>query len=115
MDEKNIFVTGASSGIGKQCAIDIAKMGANILVTARRENLLKELMTSLEGTKNQYCACDIMDIKTLSEAIESFVKQNGKLDGVVFSHGYSFIKPIITTELFTLQPFKTEYGRLLRN
>src|ERR1700739_1595607 len=36
------LVTGASSGIGKECARQIAASGINIVLVARRENLLKE-------------------------------------------------------------------------
>src|SRR5687768_183260 len=42
-------VTGASSGIGKQTAIDLAADGATVCVVARREELLQELVEELSG------------------------------------------------------------------
>ena len=43
MNDKTIWITGASTGIGKALAIKFAKNGWNVAASARRENLLKEL------------------------------------------------------------------------
>ena len=40
---KNVWITGASSGIGKALAIKFAKEGWQVAASARRENLLKDL------------------------------------------------------------------------
>ena len=40
---KRVLVTGASQNIGKQIAIEFAKLGAHIVVTARNEKLLKQV------------------------------------------------------------------------
>lgn len=40
---KRVFVTGASTGIGEQLAYHYARLGANVVVTARRENRLKQV------------------------------------------------------------------------
>ena len=42
LEGKLIVVTGASSGIGRQCAIDCSKMGASVVLIARDEERLKE-------------------------------------------------------------------------
>lgn len=42
MDNKTIWITGASSGIGKALAIKFSKKGWNIAISARREKLLEE-------------------------------------------------------------------------
>ncbi len=46
---KIVFVTGATSGIGKGCVIEFAKAGADILICARREELLKEFADQLKN------------------------------------------------------------------
>ena len=45
LEGKTVFVTGASSGIGQETAIQCSKMGANVIVTARSEERLKETMS----------------------------------------------------------------------
>ena len=40
---KNVLVTGASRGIGKGLALQYAKLGANVFITARNEDKLKEV------------------------------------------------------------------------
>lgn len=59
---KYVLITGASSGIGKQLAREFAKKGHNLLLTARREELLKELKEELEkeyACNVLYYPCDI--------------------------------------------------------
>ena len=40
---KNVVITGASTGIGEELAYHYAKLGANVVITARREQRLKEV------------------------------------------------------------------------
>ena len=46
---KTVLVTGASSGIGRETAIQCSKMGAKVVVTARNEERLKETISQMEG------------------------------------------------------------------
>ena len=41
---KNVVITGASTGIGEQLAYQYARLGANVVITARREQRLKEVL-----------------------------------------------------------------------
>ena len=45
-NQKNIWITGASSGIGKALAKKFAREGWQVAASARRENLLKEISKS---------------------------------------------------------------------
>ena len=45
---KNVLVTGASKGIGKALALEYARLGANVMVTARTEKALKEASNILQ-------------------------------------------------------------------
>lgn len=91
---KNYLITGSSSGIGKQCAFDLMDFGSNVLITARREQLLKELLSSSNNDKNMCCASEITDYDKIHEVIKEFVSKNGKLNGLVFSHGIEYKLPI---------------------
>ena len=42
---KNVVITGASTGIGEELAYQYARLGANVVITARREQRLKEVVT----------------------------------------------------------------------
>ena len=48
LENKVIIVTGASSGIGAQCAIDCSKMGARVVLVARNEERLKQILEQCE-------------------------------------------------------------------
>ena len=47
--KKTIWITGGSTGIGKALAIKFADEGWNVAISARRENLLKELSEKFEN------------------------------------------------------------------
>ena len=48
LEQKTILVTGASSGIGRQCAIDCSKMGAKVVLIARNEEQLNMTLSQME-------------------------------------------------------------------
>jgi 3-dehydrosphinganine reductase len=47
-EQKNVYLVGGSSGIGLAAGRELAKRGANILVMARRENLLKQAVETFQ-------------------------------------------------------------------
>ena len=49
MNNKTIWITGGSTGIGKALAIKFANNGWNVAISARRENLLNELSDKYEN------------------------------------------------------------------
>lgn len=48
LEDKTVLVTGASSGIGQQCAIDCSRMGAKVTLIARTETRLQETLSLLD-------------------------------------------------------------------
>lgn len=90
---KNFIVTGASSGMGRQIALELAEAGATVLVIARRENELQKL-------KEYYPDCivpaplDVCNEEKLKNAIKSFVIQYGKIDGAIHAAGISMLTPL---------------------
>ncbi|XP_045180991.2 hydroxysteroid 11-beta-dehydrogenase 1-like protein [Mercenaria mercenaria] len=88
---KRVVVTGASTGIGEQLAYHYARLGANIFITARRENRLKEVLQKCRklGTVEQtygYAVADMMELGSIENVIESAVQQLGGLDVLVLNH-----------------------------
>ena len=64
---KIALITGATSGIGKSCAIALAKLGMNLIVTGRRENLLIELKKELEEKFSVQVLAIQLDVKNADE------------------------------------------------
>ncbi|KAL4235523.1 hypothetical protein ACF0H5_003920 [Mactra antiquata] len=88
---KRVLVTGASTGIGEQLAYQYAEHGAHVVITARRENRLKEVIEECKtrGNKDQkfgYIVGDMLDIDSTENLIKNAVDKLGGLDVVVLNH-----------------------------
>jgi len=68
---KTILVAGASSGIGREVAIECSKMGALVHLIARREDKLNETLSLMEKGEHQIHVCDITDDAQLDELVSS--------------------------------------------
>lgn len=89
LEGKSIFVTGASSGIGRAIAIECSKMGATMLITARNEERLNETMRQLHGNGHESFCVEMTDEKS----VERLVEELGELDGVVLCAGKAMTLP----------------------
>ena len=89
---KSILVTGASSGIGRAIAIECAKMGAAVILTARNENRLKETLSLMDNSQAKHTIISI-DLSSESQINEltDFIKV--RIDGVVQCAGLVIPKP----------------------
>ena len=79
---KRILVTGASSGIGVVLARTLAARGAELVLTARRENTLAEIAAGLAGGPHMILALDVRDHAAWQAARES-IDLDRSVDGVV--------------------------------
>lgn len=76
---KNALVCGASKGIGKAAAIEIARLGANVILLARSEAILKQVKNELqtsEGQSHQYLVADFNDLPDLKAKIKELANTN---------------------------------------
>ncbi|XP_070559673.1 hydroxysteroid 11-beta-dehydrogenase 1-like protein isoform X3 [Ptychodera flava] len=86
---KKVIVTGASTGIGEQIAYHYARLGAKILITARRENLLKEVSKKcieLGAQEAHYLPMDMAKVNDTGRLIVEAEKKLGGLDYLVLNH-----------------------------
>jgi len=90
LEGKTILITGASSGIGKATAIECSKMGANVIITARNEAKLIQVMTELEGEGHQMFLCDL----SKETDIDKMVAELPDVQGVINNAGYTKILPV---------------------
>lgn len=74
LTHKNALVCGASKGIGRAIAMELAAMGANVTVASRNETALVALVASLpnKDQKHQYLVLDTNDTEQLSSTIKQF-------------------------------------------
>lgn len=107
LENKTILITGASSGIGRQCAIDCSKMGARVILVARNVDRLRDTITEMDGDCHTYYEYDLNDIDGIKNLSTSIVAENGKLDGLVHAAGLEVTKPV---KLLT----STDYEKLFR-
>jgi short-subunit dehydrogenase len=86
---KSVFITGASSGLGRALAQHYAAQGATLGLVARRGEALRTLADSLEG--QHYCyALDVRDRPALHAAAHDFIGRNhGSVDVVIACAGVS--------------------------
>ena len=94
LENKVIIVTGASSGIGAQCAIDCSKMGAKVVLVARNEERLKQTLSLMEGEGHWVLPLGLSTSTGLKEAIKEVVGKVGKINGVVNCAGMSSVTPL---------------------
>lgn len=109
LENKVIIVTGASSGIGAQCAIDCSKMGARVVLVARNEERLKQTLEQCEEpSRHMILPFDLSLSDGLKESIKDVVAKVGKINGVVNCAGMSSVTPLklVTDELLD-QFFRT--------
>lgn len=73
---KTVLVTGASSGIGREIAIECSQMGAKVVLNGRNINRLKETLSLMEGDHVVW-TMDLTDSAGMSEAVSCIPALNG--------------------------------------
>lgn len=71
LKNKIVFITGATSGIGKSCAYAFAKEGANIIINARRMNLLNDIADDIRKKFNVKVFAYQLDVRDKKAVIDS--------------------------------------------
>ncbi len=91
---KNIMVTGASSGIGREIAILLSRLGASVIMVARNEERLKETYNELEPGNHSYYLLDFNNPDTIESVMDNVCTNGLKLNGLVHSAGISQTMPL---------------------
>ncbi len=92
LNNKKILVTGASSGIGKSCAIECAKLGAKIFANGRDEARLAGTISELCGENHVAIPGDFLDENFPEKLAESL--SGTTIDGIIHAAGISKFRPI---------------------
>lgn len=83
------LITGASQGIGRTCAVRLAKEGAAVAVAARSQEKLNELVNEITaaGGKATAFALDVADEEQIKSSVKAVIAQFGKIDILVNNAG----------------------------
>jgi 3-oxoacyl-[acyl-carrier protein] reductase len=83
------LVTGASQGIGRACALRLARSGATLALAARSQEKLNELATQIAATGGQAAAfpLDVTDEEQIRSSFKAVLSQFGKIDILVNNAG----------------------------
>ena len=96
LENKVILVTGGGSGLGKSMVKYFLELGANVIITSRREELLIEVAKEFNNKYNSEVfpiACDVRKIDEVENVINESYKKFGKIDCLVNNAAGNFISP----------------------
>ena len=95
-NQKNIIVTGASSGIGEATARALAAQGHRVFLGARREDSLRTLVADIQrdGGEADYRRLDVTDLADFSEFVEAAEQRFGRVDVLVNNAGVMPLSPV---------------------
>lgn len=103
LSNKTILITGASSGIGRSCAVQCSKMGASLLLMGRNDDELNRTVSELQpGTKVEMIVADFSKMIDLELLIAEKILTIGKIAGFIHCAGVEKTLPLKkqTSEVF---------------
>ena len=103
---KSIIITGGGTGLGKSMATRFAELGADLVITSRRQNVIDETAEELRQYGGQVLAvpCDVRDPDQVQHMVDETVNTFGKIDILLNNAAGNFISP---TENLSPNAFKT--------
>ncbi|MRX28569.1 SDR family oxidoreductase [Kangiella sp. HZ709] len=97
---KTVWITGASSGIGEALAYEFAKLGAKLILSARREKELGRVREACENSEQHIIVPLDLAVNTeFQNLVDSVVSNVGKIDLLINNAGLSQRAPVLDTQL----------------
>jgi 3-oxoacyl-[acyl-carrier protein] reductase len=96
-DQKVVIITGASSGIGRETALRLAKDGMRVVLVARREALLDQLAKDIAANGGQalMVPVDVLDHDALHDMVKSTIDHWGRVDVLINNAGVCYDQPVV--------------------
>ena len=94
-DGKTLLVTGGGTGIGRCTAHELAALGANVVIAARRPEPLAATAAEIAraGGRCETALLDVRDEKAVDATVAGLVAKHGRIDGLVNNAGGQFVQP----------------------
>jgi NAD(P)-dependent dehydrogenase (short-subunit alcohol dehydrogenase family) len=111
---KTILVTGGGTGLGKSMGLYFLKLGANLIITSRKLDVLQNTAKEMEaatGGKVLPLACDVREIDQVEKMWTDSIAHFGKVDVVLNNAAGNFISP---TERLSSNAFNTVLDIVLK-
>ncbi len=113
---KIVLITGASSGIGKEAAIQFAKNGADVILVARRKQKLEQIADDLKkyNTSILVCECDVSDKLQVENMAKLVLEKYGSIDILVNNAGFAIYGSVfdLTTQEIESQMATNYFGMI---
>ena len=94
LEGRRILITGASSGIGRACAIMASQLGADVVLVGRRGGALAETQAQMDRPQDHQCVCwDFAQQGDITPLLQEATRV-GKLSGAVYSAGICSAIPL---------------------
>ena len=92
---QTIIVTGGGSGIGRCTAIELASLGAHVVISGRKQEKLDQVAQEIEAMGGAVTAvtCNIREEEEVKHLIGTTLEGNGRIDGLVNNAGGQFLSP----------------------
>jgi len=104
LDGQVALVTGGGSGLGRAAALELAALGARVVVCGRRQEPLDETVGLSEDGRVEAHACDIREEEQIDALVEAVMERHGQIDVLVNNAGGQYMTP---AEDITPKGFRT--------
>ena len=106
------IVTGASQGIGRAIAVELARVGAHVVACSRRPGALEPVADAVraEGRRALAVACDVGDARQVDDAVARTMDTFGRIDLLVNNAGYRIRSPLEDLPRSEWDAMETEGG-----
>lgn len=106
LNDKVIVITGASSGIGRQCAISCSQMGARVMLFGRDSQRLEEtLQAMVNPALHESFAVDLCEYEQTAAMIKDISQRIGRISGLINCAGISTTLPINAVSTDKMEAF----------